>query len=87
MLNPQAPKSSLHVFIVTENDGKSINETRYWGMIGSLLYLTTSRSDTLPSFYKCARFQSTSRELHLTLAKHIIRNLNETISQGLLYLS
>ena len=39
--------------------GKIIDQKLYRGMIGSLLYLTASRSDILYSICMCARFQST----------------------------
>jgi len=54
-------------------------------MIGSLLYLTTSRPDILFSVCLCARFQSDPRESHLTAVKRIFRYLNGTTNLGLLY--
>ena len=43
--------------------GKDVNQKFYKGMIGSLLYLTTSRPDIMFSVCLCARF------------KHVLRNL------------
>ena len=45
-------------------EGKCIDQKLYRGMIGSLLYLTTSRPDILFSICMCARFQSDPRENH-----------------------
>jgi len=54
-------------------------------MIGSLLYLTASRLDILFSVCLCARFQSDSRESHLTVVKRIFKYLKGTTNLGLLY--
>jgi len=54
-------------------------------MIGSLLYLIASRLDILFSVCLCARFQSDTRESHLTVVKRIFRYLKGTTNLGLLY--
>ncbi|GJW35028.1 retrovirus-related pol polyprotein from transposon TNT 1-94 [Tanacetum coccineum] len=43
--------------LTLEKDNKSIDSTKYKGMIGSLLYLTASRPDIMFSVCLCARFQ------------------------------
>ena len=48
-----------------DEKGKSVNQTKYRGMIGSLLYLTTSRPDIMYSVCLCARFQACPKESHL----------------------
>lgn len=65
---PMNPTCSLSL----DNDGKDVNETKYEGMIGSLLYLTTSRSDVMFSVCKCARFQWAPKESHLIDVKKFI---------------
>ena len=57
----------------------------YRNMIGSLLYLTTSRPDIMFSVCLCARFQSCPKESHLIAIKRIIRYLKGTIEIGLWY--
>ena len=54
-------------------------------MIGSLLYLITSRPDILFSICLCARFQSNPRESHLTAVKRIFKYLKGTTNLGLFY--
>ncbi|GKC57185.1 hypothetical protein Tco_1084783, partial [Tanacetum coccineum] len=49
--------------------GKLINETSYRGMIGSLMYLTTTRPDIQFSIILCARYQSNPKKSHLTTVK------------------
>ena len=52
-------------------------------IIGSLLYLTTSRPDIAFSVGVCARYQATLKESHLTAMKRIIRYVNGTPDYGL----
>ena len=47
-------------------------------MIGSLLYVTASRSDVMFSVCMCARFQASPRESHLKATKRILRYLKHT---------
>ncbi|GJW13679.1 hypothetical protein Tco_0017812 [Tanacetum coccineum] len=65
--------------------GKAVNETRYKGMIGSLMYLTASRPDIQFSTYLCARYQANPKESHLIAIKRIFRYLKGTSSLGLWY--
>ena len=41
-----------------DSEGKDVDQTKYRGIIGSLLYLTTSRPDISYSVGVCARYQS-----------------------------
>ena len=68
-----------------DENGKNVNEKLYRGMIGSLLYLTTSRPDILFSVCMCARFQSNPKESHLLAIKKIFRYLIYTYNLGLWY--
>ncbi|GKD67990.1 retrovirus-related pol polyprotein from transposon TNT 1-94 [Tanacetum coccineum] len=52
---------------------KSINETSYRGMIGLLMYLTTTRPDIQFSIVLCVRYQSNPKESHLIAVKRILR--------------
>jgi len=54
-------------------------------MIGSLLYLTASRPNSLFGVCLCARFQSDPRESHLTAIKRIFRYMKGTTNLGPLY--
>ncbi|GJW74895.1 hypothetical protein Tco_0134265 [Tanacetum coccineum] len=67
-------------------NGKAVNETRYRGMIGSLMYLTASRSDIQFSTCLYARYQANPKEYHLIAVKRIFRYLKGTLSLGLWYL-
>ena len=54
-------------------------------MIGSLLYLTTSRLDIHFSVCLCARFQANLKESHLSTVKRIFWYLSSTETLGLWY--
>ncbi|GJZ62469.1 hypothetical protein Tco_0618606 [Tanacetum coccineum] len=54
-------------------NGKAVNETRYRGMIRSLMYLTTSRPDIQFSTCLCVRYQANPKESHLIDVKRIFR--------------
>ncbi|XP_070050733.1 secreted RxLR effector protein 161-like [Nicotiana tomentosiformis] len=58
-----------------DEEGKSVEQKLYRGMIGSLLYLTTSRPDIVFSVGLCARFQENPKESHLKAVKRILRYL------------
>jgi hypothetical protein len=76
---------SKSVLIFPDLTGKSVDSTLYRSMIGSLLYLTTSRPDIAFNVGICAHFEANPKESHLTAVKRIIRYVNDTINHGLWY--
>ncbi|GKC75273.1 retrovirus-related pol polyprotein from transposon TNT 1-94 [Tanacetum coccineum] len=65
--------------------GKPVDATLYRGMIGSLMYLTSSRPDLIYAVCLCARYQEKPTEKHLQAVKRIFRYLKGTINMGLWY--
>ena len=65
--------------------GKSVDEKKYRGMIGSLLYLTSSRPDIMYATCLCARFQACPKETQLPAVKRILKYLHGTMHLGLWY--
>nr|GFA24012.1 uncharacterized mitochondrial protein AtMg00810-like [Tanacetum cinerariifolium] len=65
--------------------GKQVDATLYRDMIGSLLYLTSSRPDLIYAVCLCARYQAKPIEKHLQAVKQIFRYLKGTINMGLWY--
>ncbi|GKD61531.1 retrovirus-related pol polyprotein from transposon TNT 1-94 [Tanacetum coccineum] len=55
--------------LTRDEDGEPIDDTKYRGMIGSLLYLTASRPDIMFSVCLCARFQEAPKTSHLEAVK------------------
>ncbi|GJV87647.1 uncharacterized mitochondrial protein-like protein [Tanacetum coccineum] len=45
-----------HKPLLKDADGKDVDEHLYRSMIGSLMYLTSSRPDIMFAVYACARF-------------------------------
>ena len=68
-----------------DEGGNPVDQTLYRSIIGSLLYLTASRSDIMFSVCMCARFQANPKETHLIAVKRILRYLKHTPSIGLWY--
>jgi hypothetical protein len=68
-----------------DDDSKSTNQRQYRSMIGSLLYVTTSRSDVMQTVGQVARFQVATKESHVLAMKRIFRYLKRTEKFGLWY--
>ena len=54
-------------------------------MIGSLLYLTTSRPDIMQAVGMVGSYQSPPKQTHLSVVKRIFRYLKNTMDYGLWY--
>ena len=80
-----ATPMSTGCYLDKDESDQSIDMKQYRGMIGSLLYLFTSRSDIIFSVCMCARFQSNPKQSHLSAVKRIIRYLVGIINLGLWY--
>ncbi|GJT30514.1 retrovirus-related pol polyprotein from transposon TNT 1-94 [Tanacetum coccineum] len=61
----------------------TVDATLYRGMIGSLMYLTSSRPDLIYAVCLCARYQAKPIKRHLNAVKRIFRYLKGTINMGL----
>nr|GEW50466.1 hypothetical protein [Tanacetum cinerariifolium] len=64
--------------------GKPVDATLYRGMIGSLMYLTSSRPDLTYAVWLCARYQAKPTEKHLNAVKRVFQYLKGTINMSLL---
>ncbi|GJQ95456.1 retrovirus-related pol polyprotein from transposon TNT 1-94 [Tanacetum coccineum] len=65
--------------------GKEVDPTRYCRMIGSLMYLTSSRPDLVFVVYMYAQYQAKPTKKHLHAVKRIFRYLRGTINMGMWY--
>ncbi|GKB14151.1 hypothetical protein Tco_0848074 [Tanacetum coccineum] len=68
-----------------DQQGKQVNATLYRDMIGSLMYLTSSRPDLIHAVCLCAWYQAKPTKKHLQEVKRIFRYLKGTINMGLWY--
>nr|GEV97403.1 hypothetical protein [Tanacetum cinerariifolium] len=66
-------------------DGEDVDVHIYRSMIGSPMYLTSSRPDIMFAVSACARFQMTPKALHLHEVKQIFRYLKGKPDLGLWY--
>ncbi|GJQ95406.1 retrovirus-related pol polyprotein from transposon TNT 1-94 [Tanacetum coccineum] len=65
--------------LVPDLNGKTVNETQYRGMIGSLMYLTASRPDIQFSTY-AMQYQANPKKSYLIVVKRILKALDEGYS-------
>ncbi|GJR43136.1 putative ribonuclease H-like domain-containing protein [Tanacetum coccineum] len=59
--------------VVKDEDGKDVDVHVYRSMIGSLMYLTTSRTNIMFVVCACVRFYVTQKASHLNAVKRIFR--------------
>nr|GEY40670.1 uncharacterized mitochondrial protein AtMg00810-like [Tanacetum cinerariifolium] len=71
--------------LLKDAEAEDVDVYLYRSMIGSLMYLRTSRPDIMFVVYACARFQVTPKVLHLRAAKRIFRYLKGQPKLGLWY--
>uniref|UniRef100_A0A3Q7IZ01 Reverse transcriptase Ty1/copia-type domain-containing protein n=1 Tax=Solanum lycopersicum TaxID=4081 RepID=A0A3Q7IZ01_SOLLC len=65
--------------LVKEPEGRKVDNTLYKQIVGSLMYLTTTRLDVTHVIH------GESKKMHLQAAKRILRYLNGTSDLGILY--
>jgi hypothetical protein len=61
-----------------DDDSKYTDQRQYRSMIGSLLYVTTSRPDVMQGVGQVTRFQAAPKESHVLAVKRIFRYLKGT---------
>ncbi|GKA59376.1 hypothetical protein Tco_0758689 [Tanacetum coccineum] len=74
-----------HKPLLKDADGEDVDEHMYRSMIGSLMYLTSSRPDIMFVVCVCARFQVNPKVSHLHAVKRIFRYLKGQPKLGLWY--
>nr|GEX31691.1 uncharacterized mitochondrial protein AtMg00810-like [Tanacetum cinerariifolium] len=71
--------------LIKDEEAKDVDVHLYRSMIGSLMYLTTSRPDITFAVCACARFQVTPKTSHLHAMKRTFRYLKGQPKLGLWY--
>ncbi|GJS69018.1 retrovirus-related pol polyprotein from transposon TNT 1-94 [Tanacetum coccineum] len=82
---PMKTPMSSDTKLTKDEDCKSVDSTKYRGMIGILLYVMESRPDIMFSVCLCARFQEAPKTSHLEAVKRIFRYIKGTTHLGLCY--
>jgi len=72
-------------YLDADEHGITVDQTKFRGLIGSLLYLTASRPDITFVVCMCARFQANPKDSHFNAAKRILKYLKGTTNVGLWY--
>nr|GEV74229.1 putative ribonuclease H-like domain-containing protein [Tanacetum cinerariifolium] len=83
-------KASTHMEtskpLLKDIEAEDVNVQLYRSMIGSVMYLTASRSDIMFVVFACVRFQVAPKVSHLQDVKRIFRYLKDQPKLGLWYL-
>ncbi|GJX40853.1 retrovirus-related pol polyprotein from transposon TNT 1-94 [Tanacetum coccineum] len=78
---PMVEKSKMD----EDTQGKAVDPIHYRGMMGTLMYLTTSRPDLTFIVCMCVRYQAKPIENRLHDVKRIFKYLRGTVNRGLWY--
>nr|GEZ70868.1 hypothetical protein [Tanacetum cinerariifolium] len=68
-----------------ELSGIPADQTRFRSMVGSLMYLTSSRPDLVFAVRMCVRYQAKPTKNHLEALKRVFQYLKGTINWGIWY--
>lgn len=79
--NPVVPGYKLS----KKGDGVEVDATTYKQMVGSLMYLTATRSDLMYAVCLISRYMEKPTDVHLQAAKRILRYLKGTADLGIFY--
>ena len=79
--NPIVPGCKL----VKDESGIKVDKTNYKQIVGSLMYLTTTRPDMMFVVSLIDRYMENPTELHLQAAKKVLRYLKGTTRFGIFY--
>nr|GEV02542.1 putative ribonuclease H-like domain-containing protein [Tanacetum cinerariifolium] len=71
--------------LLKDEDGEEVDVHMYRSMNGSLMYLTSSRSDIMFAVFACARYQVKPKVSHLYAVKRIFRYLEGHPKLGIWY--
>ncbi|WVZ84324.1 LOW QUALITY PROTEIN: hypothetical protein U9M48_031367 [Paspalum notatum var. saurae] len=85
--NPMTPPISTNTALDADEDGETVDQKEFRGMIGSLLYLTATRPDIQFAVCLCARYRASPRTSHRQAVKRIFRYPKFTPELGLWYSS
>nr|GEX35540.1 hypothetical protein [Tanacetum cinerariifolium] len=83
---PMKTLMSSDTRLIKDEECESVDNTKYRGIIGSLLFLTASRPDIMFSVCLCTRFQEAPKTSYFEAVKRIFRYIKGTTQLGLWYL-
>lgn len=68
-----------------DENGEKIDNTTYKQLVGSLMYMTTTRPDIMYVVSLIGRYMSSPTQMHWQTTKRILRYLQGTINLGIMY--
>ncbi|GJV64548.1 retrovirus-related pol polyprotein from transposon TNT 1-94 [Tanacetum coccineum] len=80
VVNPMVPGCRLR-----HDDGEPVDETLFKQLVGSLMYITSTRPDIQFVVSFISRFMSKPTETHLAAAKRVMRYIQGTLDYGIWY--
>lgn len=83
--NPVGTPTLFDLKLVKNLDGRKVDPTLYKEIVGSLMYLTSTRPDIMHVVSLISRFMENPTELHLATAKRIFCYLKGTVDFGVVY--
>ena len=83
--NPVLTPTELGLKLTKHGAGKMVNATLYKQIVGSLMYLTSTRPDIMYAVSLISRYMENPSEVHLLAAKRIFRYLKGTTDFGIMY--
>ncbi|WVZ52455.1 hypothetical protein U9M48_003510 [Paspalum notatum var. saurae] len=81
---PMTTPMSTNTALDADEDGEAVDQKKFRGMIGSLLYLTATRPDIQFAVCLCARYQVSPRTSHRQVVKRIFRLQIEGVDNALI---
>lgn len=79
--NPTVPGMQIN----SDAEGEPVDETYYKQIVGSLMYLTSTRPDLMYATSLLSRYMAKPTELHLQVAKRVLRYLKGTMNMRIFY--
>lgn len=71
--------------LTSDQDGKPVDATLYWKLVGNLIYLTSTRLDIVYAVGIVSRYMSSPKESYWKAAKHILRCVQGAKYHGIQY--
>jgi hypothetical protein len=71
--------------LLQDTTSNIVDVTLYRQMVGSLMYLTNTRPDICFGVNTLSQYMEQLRQVHLVIAKHVMRYLKGTLDYGLRY--
>ncbi|KAE9587483.1 putative RNA-directed DNA polymerase [Lupinus albus] len=83
--NPVGSPTEPGLKLSRDIDGEKVDSTYFKQIVGSLMYLTTTRPDIMYAVCLISRYMERPTELHLKAAKRVFRYLKGTTDFGIFY--